>query len=175
MKNNILKLSKFLNIHQATENNENIIDIAKAYKKAFDSYKINGDKYYYTRESKDSIAQIYRYIKLLNLIPELQELVIENKIIVSVAIILSDFSIINQNIIYNFITKNPDIKITIKKIKDLKKYEENNVLSPETLNRILNNKFSGKLKKETIKKLSTIFVNDDEFNEFIESFIKIKI
>lgn len=126
----------------------------------------------------ESQTNIKRLIRLTELIKPLQDKVnSENeRLPIKAGVELSYLSDEEQNIINKVIDEN-NIKLKVEQAKQLRSMEKNinetNVIELFTSKPKENiNKFTGKVKKETIKKYKNYFKTNDEFNNLIEDLLE---
>ena len=150
-------------------------------KSRFDQLEKNEDILsvpYDTREKlaeqeNTSTSQISRYLRLKELIPELLELVDNEKLPFTVGVALSFLKKEYQQILFEILNDNPKLKITLKQAEKLKTTKA--TLTKEYILNLLNNKitknepkFTGKIKAPLVKKYKDKFNSDEDFTRLIE-------
>lgn len=141
-----LRLETIKKIRQQTlENQEN-----QDFSRTWENYSI--DKL--IEETNESKSQIYRYISLLSLILEFQNLVIRGEMSISVAIEVATLNEEEQEILYTALDdKRKKLKLAeIQKIKNLNDFTYNNVIDVLENKRAKIAKFTGKLSKKITNK-----------------------
>ena len=121
--------------------------------------------------AEDSARQIQRYIRLTELIPELQQLVDENRIALSPAVELSYLPEETQKAVYDYYDEN-EVTPSYSQANRMKKLYADGLLSPDALKRILDQPKPNQ--KETIKVPAEIvrrykpYYSAEQLRDFIE-------
>lgn len=124
-------------------------------------------------QENTSTSQISRYLRLKELIPELLELVDNEKLPFTVGVTLSFLKKDYQQILFEILNDNSKLKITLKQAEKLKTTKA--TLTKEYILNLLNNKttknepkFTGKIKAPLVKKYKDKFNSDEDFTKLIE-------
>lgn len=129
-----------------------------------------------SQSSDESRATIQRFIRLTELVPGLQEKV-NNKIIpVLAGVEISNISKLEQEALDKYIT-DTNIQITVPIAKKLREWET--PLTENVIDDIVNGrvgkikveKFTGKIKKDVLKKYRDKFKNDSAFSKLIDELL----
>lgn len=161
-----LRLDTIKKIRQQTLENHDSQDFSRTW----ENYSI--DKL--IEETNESKSQIYRYISLLSLILEFQNLVIRGEMPISVAIEVATLNEEQQEILYTALDdKRKKLKIAeIQKLKNLKDFTYNNVIDILENKRVKTVKFTGKLSKKIANKYKDKFSNDNDFTNLIDKLLE---
>ena len=136
--------------------------------------KINGLAENSHDENNTSLAQIYRYIRLTELIPSLQNKVNLEQINFMAGVEISYLSKEEQEII-NQVLEEEQIKLTLIQAQKLR-LKRNSITYEIVLNILKNEKnkvekFTGKLDKQVFKEYKSRFNSDKEFNILIKKLL----
>lgn len=136
--------------------------------------KINGLVENSHDENNTSLAQIYRYIRLTELIPSLQNKVNLEQINFMAGVEISYLSKDEQEII-NQVLEEEQIKLTLIQAQKLR-LKRNSITYEIVLNILKNEKnkvekFTGKLDKQVFKEYKSRFNSDKEFNILIKKLL----
>lgn len=160
-------------------NREQILPVEKGYaykmkleilKKTSNSSNINENNENSPMEKNDSQAQMYRYIRLTELIKELQKKVNEEIIPVRAGVEISYLNKQEQEII-NSVLDDEQLKLTLVQAQKIRM--KKNQITYEIILKILKNekvkieKFTGKIEKRAFKIYKDKFKNDKEFTDLI--------
>lgn len=149
------------------------IEKGYAYKIKLETLKklnnITNIKNFSPMENQDSVAQIYRYIRLTELIKTLQEKVNNEIIPIRAGIELSYLSIENQEIV-NKVLNDLNSKINViqaKRIRNLNDVNYETILNEIKVEKNNKEKFTGKLKNSVVKKYKDRFSSNEEFTNLV--------
>ena len=161
-----LRLDTIKKIRQQSLENQDNQDFSRTW----ENYSI--DKL--IEETNESKSQIYRYISLLSLILEFQNLVIRGEMSISVAIEVATLNEEQQEILYTALDdKRKKLKLAeIQKIKNLNDFTYNNVIDVLENKRAKIAKFTGKLSKKITNKYKDKFSNDNDFTNLIDRLLE---
>lgn len=160
-------------------NREKILPVEKGYaykmkieilKRSPNSSNINGNNENSPLEKNESQAQMYRYIRLTELIKELQNKVNEEIIPIRAGVEISYLSKEEQEII-NSVLDDEQLKLTLVQAQKIRM--KKNQITYEIILKIVKNekvkieKFTGKIEKRAFKIYKDKFKNDKEFTDLI--------
>ena len=160
-------------------NREKILPVEKGYaykmkieilKRSPNSSNINGNNENSPLEKNESQAQMYRYIRLTELIKELQNKVNEEIIPIRAGVEISYLSKEEQEII-NSVLDDEQLKLTLVQAQKIRM--KKNQITYEIILKIVKNekvkieKFTGKIEKRAFKIYKDRFKNDKEFTDLI--------
>lgn len=146
-------------------NREKILPVEKGY-----AYKMKkGITNLFPKETEESRTQIYRYIRLTELIKYFQDKVNNNEIEIKTGVEISFLKKEEQEILSQ-VLEDEKIKISLvqaQKIRSIKENIEYRTIINELKNGDKQEKFTGKIEKLAVKKYKDKFKNDKEFTELI--------
>lgn len=128
----------------------------------------------FIEESDESKSQIYRFITLTNLKAELQKLVENGEMAVSVGSEVSTLNDTEQEILYSVLDdKHKKLKLAdIQKIKGLDEITYNSVANVLDNKKVKVIKFTGKINKKVANKYKDKFNNDNDFTNLIDKLLE---
>ena len=161
-----LRLDTIKKIRQQTLDNKENQDFSQVW----ENYSINK----LIEETNESKSQIYRYISLLSLILEFQNLVTRGELSISVAMEVATLNEEQQEILYTALDdKRKKLKLAeIQKIKNLNDFTYNNVIDILENKKVKTVKFTGKLSKKIANKYKDKFSNDNDFTNLIDKLLE---